>query len=165
MYDDLDDVNYDIRHAFNSAEKRVYAFTGCVCGALSASPILFLMIIKDNLQLGFMVYATVVVVYSVLFRIIYNKLFGEALEEPYQWGNNTFDKFEENTLNKFYKKGYIDDELFDDYYDEFTREYDEEYEWEYRKYKRRSRKFTIIFTILALAPSLAYMIINVKGMV
>lgn len=169
-YDDYDIeeeihyVNEEIRYKFNEAERRVYAFTGCVSGALSASPVLFLLLLKDNFKLGFSIYLSVVVAYSFIFRIIHKMLFGQMLENDYQWGNRTFEAFERKLLEKMYRKRQIDDDIYDYYLDEFYREQREEYEWEYRRYVRRTRKFTIIFTLLALVPTLVYAISKVKGM-
>ena len=157
-------INEEIRYRFNDAERRVYAFVGCVCGALSSSPLLFLLLIKDNIKLGFSIYVTIILVYSFVFRIIHRKLFGEMLENDYQWGNRTYEIFEGKFLEKLYRKQQIDDYIYDYYLDTFYREEDNDYVWEYRRYLRRTRKFTVILTLLALVPSLIYTIGKVKGM-
>lgn len=164
-YEDIDYLNEDIRVAFNDAERRVYAFTGCVCGALAASPVLFFLLLKDNLKLGFTIYVSMILVYNFIFRILHKRLFGELLENDYQWGNRSYEIFEGKFLEKLYRKGRIDDDTYDYYLEVFDREQCEEYEWEYRRYIKRTRKFTIIFTLLALAPSLIYTIGKVKGMI
>lgn len=155
----IEDLNIVIRKEFIRGYKDYHVYSSLIPVIILAGINCLYYILLYEIKIALLVFSVATLGHCLVMTLVYRILFGNILLEEYQWGNDSFEKLEMDTLEKM-----SDYELAQEYYNENIREQSDEYYEDTLAYGKRGRIFKYIFTLfvcIPLAVNIGYNIIKI----